>query len=123
MKYFLDTNILLRLMHQSDPQHAMVRASVQALEMQGATFCFASQNGIETWNVSTRPANKNGYGMTPPEAKTAVTTLAATFEHLPDSPLVYPGWLRLVQVHGVPGCRCMTRGWWRFALRTASRIS
>jgi len=55
MAYLLDTNILLRYAHRTDPAHAHVQAVVNRLSDAGETLCMAPQNGVECWNVATPP--------------------------------------------------------------------
>lgn len=61
--YLIDTNILLRLSHRSDPQHWLVQAALDKLDKQGVEFYIALQNMAEFWSVCTRPTKQNGYGL------------------------------------------------------------
>ena len=65
MAYLLDTGILLRLVDDNDPQHALVEAAVGALGNQGETIVITTQNIAEFWNVATRPAANNGLALPP----------------------------------------------------------
>jgi predicted nucleic acid-binding protein len=61
--YLLDTNVLLRLVRRSEPQHATVRNALRKLRRsQGHLIRTTAQNFAEFWNVSTRPVNQNGFG-------------------------------------------------------------
>jgi len=62
-----------------------------------------TQNFVEFWNVATRPATRNGFGLTPAEADRRLSILEHLFYLLPDSPDVYSEWRRLVVSFGVSG--------------------
>lgn len=61
--YLIDTNVLLRLSKQDDPNHGMVHAAIDALTKRGTQLCYTAQNISEFWNVRTRPASHNGFGL------------------------------------------------------------
>jgi predicted nucleic acid-binding protein len=103
-RYLVDTNILLRISRESDPQHELIGASLKELEKQGSQLCYALQNIAESWSVCTRPAASNGYGLSIPETNQRVEYIERTMTHLPDSERVYSIWRQLViayKVHGI----------------------
>ena len=63
------------------------------------------QNLYEFWVVATRPVERNGLGMTAPEAEAELARLEQEFSLLPDVPAVYREWRRLVFTHNVIGVR------------------
>lgn len=63
----------------------------------------SSQNLIEFWNVCTRPIDRNGLGMTVAQTDAELTRLEGVFEVLPDTPVIYAEWRRLVLAHSVMG--------------------
>jgi len=63
----------------------------------------ASQNCIEFWNVATGPLERNGFGLTPPEAARLLKLIERLFPVLPDSSEVYKEWRRLVVDFSVSG--------------------
>jgi predicted nucleic acid-binding protein len=99
----LDTNILLRLLEPKDPEYALVRQAIRTLTARGESLCFASQNLVEFWNVCTRPASKNGLGLTPRETDERARLLESRFRLLPDNTRVHTEWRRLVLVQSVTG--------------------
>ena len=103
MVYLVDTNVLLRLADRRHPLHPVIRQTIRKLQQEGHTLQITAQNGIEFWNVATRPANKNGFGLTPPEANRLLRLIERLFPLLPDSPSVYPQWRQLVVQFGVSG--------------------
>ena len=64
MPYLADTNVLLRLLQRSDPDHAIIRSALRTLQRRGEQICFAPQNLVEFWCVCTRPTSANGFGLT-----------------------------------------------------------
>lgn len=103
MKYLADTNILLRFVDRMHAQHSTVRAAVRKLHMRGDTLQVTPQNFIEFWNVATRPAAKNGFGLTARDTELRLRILERLFPLLPDSPAVYGEWRRLVVTFNVQG--------------------
>ena len=65
-------------------------------------FC-AAQNIAEFWNVSTRPADKNGFGLTIPEVQIELSQLETVVAILPETLEVFAEWKRLVLAHEVRG--------------------
>lgn len=56
-----------------------------------------------TFSVATRPADKNGLGLSPSEAEAEVARLKELFILLPDTEQIYPEWERLVKTYEVKG--------------------
>lgn len=56
MRYLLDTGILIRIPHRTDPLNAEVRGAIRALANAGHRFVTTRQNIAQFWNVCTRPA-------------------------------------------------------------------
>lgn len=99
----IDTNILLRYSQLRDPQHQLVQDAVHELNRQGAELCFTLQNATEFWNVCTRPADKNGYGLPTSEALRRMDSIERVMTFLPDTSTVYSLWRQLVTSHNVRG--------------------
>jgi predicted nucleic acid-binding protein len=68
-----------------------------------AIICYTSQTLGEFWNVLTRPANRNGYGLTPTEADLRARVIELRFRLLPDSIAVHDEWRRLLVSHSISG--------------------
>lgn len=103
MIYLIDTNVLLGAVHTEDSRYSIVQAAVSKLWTNDDQLQTASQNFAEFWNVSTRPADRNGFGQTPLETDPLLQELERLFPLLPGSPEVYPTWRRLVVQYGVSG--------------------
>lgn len=100
-----DTNILLRLLEPKDPEYTLVRGAVDALLARGDRLCFAPQNLIEFWNVCTRPAARNGFGLTAAETDERATLIEGRFKLVADNERVHTEWRRLVVEHLVAGAQ------------------
>lgn len=103
MPVLIDTNILLRLLEQTDPDYILVREAVETLTSRGETLCITSQNLVEFWNVCTRPASANGFGLTPAETDARARVIESQFQLLPESERVHDEWRRIVVAHSVTG--------------------
>ena len=103
MAYLVDTNILLRSCQPDHPMYPVAVGAVSNLLKQGNKLYIAPQNIVEFWNVSTRPLDKNGLGMTPEKTATEITRLEAILPFLPDIPEIHQQWRKLVIDYGVKG--------------------
>src|SRR5262249_45225995 len=89
----------------NDPEFPLVRSSVHALEAGGNRLCYVPQNMVEFWNACTRPASRNGYGLSPVEADQPAQRVERTFQLLPDNERIHPEWRRLVLAHSISGAQ------------------
>jgi len=101
--YLVDTNILLRFVDRANSQHAIVREAVRRLRVRGESLRATSQNFVEFWNVATRPAARNGFGLTAQDAAQRLGVLEHLFPILPDTQALYGEWRRLVVTFKVAG--------------------
>lgn len=101
--YLLDSNILIRWLEPDDPDQVIVAAALDRLLRADATLCYTSQNLGEFWNACTRPANRNGYGLSPEETDRRAQAFESRLLLLPDSPLVHSEWRRLLVANRVSG--------------------
>jgi len=101
--YLIDSNVLIRWVQ---PEASEFRAVVQAihhLEDARDTPCYTSQNLGEFWNVLTRPADRNGYGLPPEGALIRAEKVQAEFRLLADSLAIHQEWRRLLMDYRVSG--------------------
>ena len=105
MPFLADTNILLRLAEPNDPDYAIVRRAVDVLVSRGEELCYTAQNLVEVWNVCTRPANRNGFGLSIAETDARAKTIEAVFRFLADGQAVHAEWRRLVVRYSVAGVK------------------
>ena len=79
------------------------RHAVKSLHRGGEQlFCFP-QNLVEFWNVSTRPANRNGLGFSPEQAGRYLDRFQTILRLLPETPELFIAWRTLVAQHRVSG--------------------
>ena len=102
-RYALDTNVLLRLSHSSHPLHGLLSECMLRLAGRDIEVCFTSQNLGEFWNVSTRPVDRNGFGLSIAEAARRFESVVRNMTLLPEIEGIYPVWLHLLKVHEVRG--------------------
>jgi predicted nucleic acid-binding protein len=105
MRVLVDTNILLRSAQPNHPQSSQATLSVSRLIRQGDALFFCSQNIAEFWNVATRPADKNGIGLSHEEALREVSSIEDLLTLLPDIPAIYTAWKAVVRDYQVQGVK------------------
>jgi predicted nucleic acid-binding protein len=103
MSYAVDSNILLRIAQDNHPMHAAATSAVATLFRQGEVIHVLPQNLYEFWVVATRPADKNGLGLSAADAGAELVRMKRLFQFAADTPNVYAEWERLVTRHGVMG--------------------
>jgi predicted nucleic acid-binding protein len=103
LAYLLDTNILLRLSEKHSNEFRLVRPVLDFLAEKKVRLCYTSQNLIEFWNVSTRPIERNGHGLSIDEVDEEARGIETAFELLPDRETVHSEWRRLAVLYGVSG--------------------
>lgn len=101
----VDTNVLLRMTRQADPDFSIASQAVAHLDRRGTRLCYTHQNISELWNVMTRPASRNGFGLTPAEADSHVSAIEASMDFLSEGEDVYRAWRGLVALHNVLGAQ------------------
>jgi predicted nucleic acid-binding protein len=103
MQILLDSNILIRWLEPDNSDQIVVKAALDRLMLLKTDLCFTSQNLGEFWNTMTRPANRNGYGLSPEEADIRAKEVETWFDLLPDSLAVHNRWRRLLVDYRVSG--------------------
>src|SRR5271169_324704 len=99
----LDSNILLRMSQHADPHYLAIRFALITFRNQGTRLCYTSQTLGEFWNASTRPLDKNGFGLSIAKTEAIAREIERDFEFLPDSQMVHDRWRRLLVEHEVKG--------------------
>ena len=99
----VDSNILIRWLQSRYPAFTAIEASFAHLARSSAVLCYTSQNLAEFWNVLTRPADRNGYGLTPEDADRQARQVERRLRLLPDRLAVHEEWRRLLVTHRVSG--------------------
>jgi predicted nucleic acid-binding protein len=101
--YLIDSNILIRWVQPGDSGFPVAAASIEWLERSRDVPCYTSQYLGEFWNTLTRPANRNGYGLSPVEANRCAISLESRLRLLPDGLAVHQEWRRLLVDYRVSG--------------------
>jgi predicted nucleic acid-binding protein len=99
----IDTNVLLRFVKPDDRDYALAQTAVRRLWEAGDDLCYTSQNLAEFWNACTRPAERNGYGLSIQEVDRRARLIEGQFSFLEDSHAVHLAWRSLLVVHSVSG--------------------
>jgi predicted nucleic acid-binding protein len=103
LRFAVDTNVLLGLTSPHHAQHKLIEVALRRLVMRGVELCFTSQNMGEFWNVSTRPLERNGLGLSVQETYTRIQAIERTMLLLLEDERVYSAWQRLLLLHEVKG--------------------
>jgi len=103
MWVLLDSNILLRWVEPDQPDQVIVARALDRLQLADADLCYTSQNLGEFWNTLTRPADRNGYGLTPSQADRRAHSIESRITLLPDTPDVHIEWRHLLVTYKVSG--------------------
>ena len=101
--YLIDSNVLIRWVQTSDPGFPAADAALERLTLSNADLCYTSQNLGEFWNALTRPADRNGYGLSPEEANRSAISIESRLRLLPESVAIHNEWRRLLVDYGVSG--------------------
>lgn len=99
----LDSNILLRISKSDDLQHRPISHALHMLVHGGVRLCYTSQTLGEFWNASTRPRDKNGFGLSVIETDRLTRIIERDFQFLPDSRAVHDRWRSLLVAHSIQG--------------------
>jgi predicted nucleic acid-binding protein len=104
-RFLIDSNVLIRWVHPEVSEFRVVVRAVRRLEETDDTPCYTSQNLGEFWSVLTRPANRNGYGLSPSEADIRAREVEAKFLLLHDSLAVHLERRKLIVDYRVSGAQ------------------
>lgn len=98
----LDTNVLLRISRQSDPEQRLVHHALDELSAD-TVFYYTHRNIAELWNVMTRPIARNGLGLSVAKAEQEVIAIERGMDLLPENEFVYREWRRLLLQYSISG--------------------
>jgi len=101
--YLADSNILIRLTKRDHPEYALTRNAVNTLRAKDVRFCYTLQNLAEFWNASTRPKDRNGFGLTVDETERNALEIERAFRLLTDNEGVYREWRTIVFQQAICG--------------------
>ena len=101
--YLIDTNILLRISRRQDRDYRQVNDALERLLNEDAALYYTHQNVAEFWNVWTRPAANNGFGLTGETADQEIGRFETMMQLAADGAAVYARWRELVLKYRVSG--------------------
>jgi predicted nucleic acid-binding protein len=99
----IDSNVLIRWVQPEGVDFQIVTGSIRSIDKLRDVPCFTSQNLGEFWNVLTRPANRNGYGLPPEEAHVRAEKVESKFRLLQESLEVHSTWRKILVDYRVSG--------------------
>jgi len=105
VRYLLDTNILVRLMFEEEPGHAVADQAVRTLLARKHVALLSPQGVREFWHVCTRSAEANGKGLEVLVVRKIVEELKTAFPLLEDKPGTFDIWLDLVTRLSITGAK------------------
>jgi predicted nucleic acid-binding protein len=101
--YLVDSNILLRWIRPDHSDYPAIISAMDGILQRDGILCYTSQNVGEFWNTCTRPADRNGYGLSPLETDRRARFFEEKLRLLPDSLAVHEEWRKLLVTHRVSG--------------------
>src|SRR5436309_3413977 len=101
----LDSNVLLRVSRRTDPHYTDIRTALVSYRTRAVRLCYTSQILGEYWNVSTRPKDQNGFGLSIAEADVLAKEIENDFEFLADSQAIHDRWRSLLVKYEIKGVR------------------
>jgi predicted nucleic acid-binding protein len=103
LSFLLDTNILLRWLEPSDPDHLIVKTAVDKLILSNTACATRHRTFGEFWNACTRPILRNGFGLHRSEADQGARRFESRLTLLPDTIEVHRIWRRMLVDYGISG--------------------
>lgn len=104
MAVFVDTGVLLRATHRSDPTYSEIRGALRVLYQQGTPVFTGLQQLAEFWNVCTRPPGlRGGFDLSLDVTARRLQRIRRGVKIVTETPLTPDIWASLVQRHGVRG--------------------
>jgi predicted nucleic acid-binding protein len=103
MACLIDMGILLRAFDASSDEYRPIRQAVRVLWTRQERLVVTLQNLAEFWNVSTRPVDKNGYGLSVERAGKRLAMIERICEVVTEDNHSYRIWKDLLMAHSVTG--------------------
>jgi len=101
--YLVDSNVLLRWVKPDHNDYPAIQSAIENILRRDGVLCYTSQNVAEFWNACTRPAERNGYGISPKETDRRAGYFEERLRLLPDSLMVHQIWRRLLVKYDISG--------------------
>jgi len=101
--YLVDSNVLLRWVKPDHADYGNVVSAIDSILGRNGLLVYTSQNVAEFWNACTRPADRNGYGLSPQETDRKANFFEKRLRLLPDSVAVHQAWREILRKYNVSG--------------------
>lgn len=99
----LDTNIILRSKQEDSPHYKEITEKLVKLISSGEELVVCPQVIYEFYVVATRPANKNGLGLSPEIAIKEIENILETYSMPEENDQVFVNWQQLIYNYKVIG--------------------
>jgi hypothetical protein len=87
--YLVDSNVLLRCVKPDHSEYPTIVSATDAILRRDGMLCYTSQNVAEFWSACTRPADRNGYGLSPGDTDRRARFFETKLRLLTDNPTVH----------------------------------
>jgi len=101
--YLVDSNVLLRWVKPDHNDYPAIQSAIENILRRDGVLCYTSQNVAEFWNTCTRPAERNGYGLSPKETDRRAGYFEERLRLLPETIVVHQVWRRLLVKYDISG--------------------
>ena len=103
MASLVDTGVLLRAFDPASPEYRTIRRAIRSLVTRQEQLIVTVQNVAEFWNVSTRPIDKNGYGLSAERASRNLSLIERLCDVLTEDDASFAVWKGLLLAHSITG--------------------
>jgi predicted nucleic acid-binding protein len=103
MALMIDTGVLLRAFDASSPEYRTIRQALRTIWSRQESLVVALQNLAEFWNVSTRPTDRNGYGLSFERVAKRLSTIESICGVLIEDDRTFEIWKGLLATNTISG--------------------
>jgi predicted nucleic acid-binding protein len=101
--YLVDSNVLLRWVKPGHSEYAIIVSATDAILRNDGVLCYTSQNVADFRNACTRPADRNGYGLSPQNTDRRARLFEEKLRLLPDNLAIHEVWRKILVTHSISG--------------------
>lgn len=103
MACLIDTGVLLRAFDRSSAEYPAIRQAIRTLRARQERFVVAAQNLAEFWNASTRPVDKNGYGLLIEQVARRLAAIERICQVITEDQRAFRVWKDLLRAYSISG--------------------
>jgi predicted nucleic acid-binding protein len=103
MACLIDTGVLLRAFDAASAQYRPIRLALDLLWARQERLVVTLQNLAEFWNVSTRPLDQNGFGLSAERTRKRLALIERVFVVVTEDDHSYQLWKGLLLNNGITG--------------------